>query len=88
MEFILSDEAKNDIIELKKENAKYAEKLWKLILDIEKEPYSGLGKPEQLKGNLQTYWSRRITPKHRLIYRLTEENILEILSCFGHYDDK
>lgn len=83
----LSESAVKDIYRLRKENAKYAAKLWDLILNIHKNPFDGLGQPEALKGDLQGHWSRRITGKHRLVYKL-EGNIIRIVSCFGHYDDK
>jgi toxin YoeB len=31
-----------------------------------REPFSGIGKPEALRHNWQSYWSRRITDEHRL----------------------
>ena len=65
----------------------YHLKFWDLILNIQETPFKGLGKPEALKGNLSGWWSRRISDKHRLIYRIKEEN-LELASCYGHYDDK
>ena len=61
-------------------------KILELITDIQKNPFSGLGKPEALKGNLKGYWSRRINDEHRLLYKVTNE-IIEIYKCYGHYDD-
>lgn len=55
-----------------------------LIRDIDKEPFKGLGKPEPLKGNWSGYWSRRIDNEHRLVYKVTSEQIL-IVKCKGHY---
>lgn len=84
---------RRDIPRLKKENVKLVAKLWEFILAIFKDPYDGIGKPEQLKGDSEGCWSRRLTDKHRLVYRIIEredeeEDILEILSCYGHYGDK
>jgi len=84
---------RRDIPRLKKENVKLVAKLWEFILAIFKDPYDGIGKPEQLKGDLEGCWSRRLTDKHRLVYKIIEredeeEDILEILSCYGHYGDK
>ena len=56
-----------------------------LIKDIQREPFSGIGKPEPLKYELQGYWSRRITDEHRLVYK-AEEDLLIIISCKYHYD--
>lgn len=81
---------KEDIAKLKKESVRLVAKLWELILAILKDPYDGIGKPKPLKGNFEGCWSRRLTDKHRLIYRIIEredeDDILEILSCFGRYE--
>ncbi len=55
-------------------------------MNMKKNPFSGMGKPEPLKYELQGYWSRRITDKHRLVYRV-ENELLIILSCKYHYDE-
>jgi len=59
-----------------------------LLKELEEHPETGTGKPEQLKKNLLGCWSRRITDKHRLIYRIEHEQItVVILRFYGHYDD-
>lgn len=47
-------------------------------------PFDGIGKPEALKGDLQGYWSRRITTEHRLVYKHKDEQLL-VASCRYHY---
>jgi toxin YoeB len=42
----------------------------KLIKDVQRSPFAGIGKPEPLKGGLAGWWSQRITGEHRLVYRL------------------
>ena len=59
-----------------------------LIEDIERNGHDGIGKPEQLRGNLSGWWSRRIDDKNRLVYRLVNDEAVEISQCKGHYDDK
>lgn len=61
---------------------KIIKKINELIKDIERNGNEGLGKPEHLKYELDGLWSRRITPEHRLIYKIDEENIY-ILQCRG-----
>ena len=61
------------------------EKVNTLIKDCRRSPFSGLGKPEPLKGNHKGWWSRRINKEHRLIYRL-EDDVLWINQCRFHYD--
>ena len=67
------------------EDRKVYARIVKLIKDIDRDPYSGLGKPEPLKYELKGLWSRRITDEHRLVYKATEEEIV-IVSCRFHYD--
>jgi len=70
---------KTDKILLKRINA--------VILDIKRNGYKGIGKPEPLTGNLSGWWSRRLDAKNRIVYRLNEDR-LEIIQCGGHYTDK
>ena len=83
---VISPIALKEIQLFKTGNQKLVFKLFELIEDIQNNNFSGKGKPEPLKGNYQGYWSRRINDEHRLIYKITPENI-EIISCFGHYGD-
>ena len=55
-----------------------------LIKDIEREPFSGLGKPEPLKHQLSGFWSRRIDSTHRLVYSVIYDELL-IAQCRDHY---
>ncbi|WP_072319741.1 Txe/YoeB family addiction module toxin [Microcystis aeruginosa] len=59
-------------------------KIVSLIKDVQREPFSGLGKPEALKHELSGLWSRRITKEHRLVYSLSDQEIV-IVSCKFHY---
>ena len=59
-------------------------KVNRLIKDIDRNGNDGIGKPEQLHGDLTGYWSRRINEKDRLVYS-TDENDIVILSCQTHY---
>ncbi len=56
-----------------------------LIRDIQRDPFSGMGKPEPLKFNFSGYWSRRIDQEHRLVYKVSDGNII-IVQARGHYD--
>ncbi len=60
-------------------------KIIELIKDIDRSPFKGLGKPEALKHQLRGFWSRRINDEHRLVYKVTEEEII-IASCKYHYE--
>ncbi|MBC7907929.1 MAG: Txe/YoeB family addiction module toxin [Rhodospirillaceae bacterium] len=59
-----------------------------LLRDIMRQPFTGLGKPEPLKGDLKGYWSRRITGEHRLVYRVEgsgEAQCVMVAMCRYHY---
>ena len=56
----------------------------RLIDDIRREPFGGIGKPEPLQYELSGYWSRRITEEHRLVYAVKEDT-LDIMQCRFHY---
>lgn len=61
-------------------------KIIELIKATVRDPYDGIGKPEPLRANLSGAWSRKIDEKNRLVYRVTESEIL-IESCRYHYSD-
>ncbi len=56
----------------------------RLIREIRREPFAGIGKPEPLKHALAGSWSRRIDQGHRLVYVYEDGNLL-ILQCRYHY---
>ena len=64
---------------------KNSQKINEIIKDIKRNGNEGIGKPEPLKHELSGYWSRRITDKHRFIYKLTETGIVAI-ACANHYE--
>ena len=47
-----------------------------LIRDIERDPFSGIGKPEPLRGNLSGMWSRRIDQSNRLVYEVSGDTLM------------
>jgi len=60
-----------------------------ILYELSEHPYTGSGQPEQLKHNLQGFWSRRINQKDRMIYSVDEDTVIvEIVSTIGHYSDK
>lgn len=73
-----------DLNEWVKLDKKIYHKIVDLIKDINRSPFTGLGKPEPLKYELSGYWSRRINDEHRLVYQVTDEQII-IIACKYHY---
>lgn len=63
---------------------KLALRIMRLLNDIERDPFTGLGKPEPLKGDTSGYWARRINDEHRLVYAVSEDHIM-IAQARYHY---
>jgi len=63
---------------------KQALRIIKLVQAIQRDPFTGLGKPEPLKYNLSNCWSRRIDQQHRLVYQVLADKI-RIIACRYHY---
>ncbi|MEV3962495.1 Txe/YoeB family addiction module toxin [Nocardia sp. NPDC050193] len=63
---------------------KMALRVMRLINDIDRDPFTGLGKPEPLKGDKSGYWSRRINDEHRLVYAVSGDTVL-IAQARYHY---
>jgi toxin YoeB len=84
---VLNDEAIEDMVFFASGQPKILSKIANLIESISKTPFEGIGKPEALKHDLAGFWSRRITDEHRLVYKLSGNEIL-IISCRFHYSNK
>ena len=84
MNKLFSDKAWQDIMEWSREDRKALKRIDALLQDIERNGHTGIGKPEALRHQLAGYWSRRITEKDRLIYKLDDDTIY-IAACKGHY---
>ncbi|WP_203967778.1 Txe/YoeB family addiction module toxin [Capnocytophaga stomatis] len=90
-EIIYSDEYLYDIERHQKAGQKIIlKKIATFLLELKENPTTGIGQVELLKGyGERNVYSRRIDKKHRLIYEVfEEEKCVEILSAYGHYDDK
>ncbi len=68
-----------------KSDKKLFERLQRLIVETARDPFVGVGKPEPLKGELRGYWSRRINDEHRLVYKISDEQLI-VISCKSHYE--
>ena len=84
MNKIFTDEAWKDYLYWFDTDKKQLKKINILIKEIDRTPYEGIGKPEQLKLNLQGFWSRRIDHEHRIIYKIENESIVFIAFRY-HY---
>ncbi len=84
MNVVFSARAWSQYLEWQAGDRKALKKLNTLIKECQRTPFTGLGKPEPLKGELSGLWSRRIDQEHRLVYRTTQAG-LEIIQCRYHY---
>ena len=66
------------------QDPKLSARISRMITDLRREPFTGIGKPEPLKNSLRGFWSRRITEEHRLVYSVSDAEIL-VASCRSHY---
>ncbi len=87
---ILMPEAERHLQEWRKSGQKKTLlKIAALLEELCEHPTTGTGKVEQLKGDLEGFWSRRINKESRLIYKIEEEIItVFVVSLKGHYGDK
>lgn len=76
----------NDYLYWQTQDKKKLKRINQLIKDIDRNAYSGIGKPEALSGDLAGFWSRRIDDTNRLVYRIKDGKI-EIIECRSHYGD-
>ena len=79
-----NSEAWKEYVEWQSKDKKILKKINEIIKDIQRNGNEGIGKAEPLKHELSGYWSRRITDKHRFIYKLTANEVI-IIGCANHY---
>lgn len=86
----LTQKAKDDIAKHKKSGNKAVEiKIKKILEELKNHPFTGTGKPEQLKHDLAGKWTRRINQKDLMIYTVSNKTVtVNVLSAMGHYSDK
>ena len=84
MKLIFSENAWGDYLYWQNTDKKILKHINKLIKDIQRNKYEGIGKPEPLKHNLSGYWSRRINVEHHLVYKIEKERIM-IAQLRYHY---
>ena len=84
MRTLFSEHAWEDYLQWQKTDRKTAQRSNGLIKEIQRTPYSGTGKPEQLRYALSGYWSRRIDGEHRIVYKV-EGDAVFIAQLRYHY---
>ncbi|AEA98845.1 addiction module protein [Alteromonas mediterranea] len=79
-----TDEAWNSYVYWQTQDKKTLKRINKLISDVKRSPFDGIGKPEPLKENLSGFWSRRIDDTNRLVYTV-DDTAITVISCRYHY---
>jgi toxin YoeB len=81
---VFTEQSWADYIYWINQDKKTLRKINKLIADVLRSPFEGIGKPEPLKENYSGFWSRRIDEKNRLVYSVTASTV-NIIGCRFHY---
>ena len=76
MRLVFAGEAWEDYLFWQKQDRKMVDRINRLIQEIKRHPFSGVGKPEALKHALAGFWSRRINDEHRMVYRIEGDSLL------------
>ena len=76
MKLVFAERAWEDYLYWQETDRKILARINHLIREIRREPFQGIGKPEQLRHALKGYWSRRITDEHRIIYKIEDDSVL------------
>ncbi|EOX3406400.1 Txe/YoeB family addiction module toxin [Vibrio cholerae] len=79
-----TDESWDDYLYWQTQDKKTLKRINKIINDVKRSPFEGIGKPEPLKENLSGFWSRRIDDTNRLVYAV-DDNTITVISCRYHY---
>ncbi|MCL2867210.1 MAG: Txe/YoeB family addiction module toxin [Clostridia bacterium] len=86
MKIVWFEEAWEDYVYWQSQDRKTVKRINQILQDSVRNGFSGIGKPEPLKGEFTGFWSKRIDDVNRLVFRI-QGGVLEVLSCKGHYDD-
>jgi toxin YoeB len=78
-------EAWSDYLYWQGQDRKTLLRISKLIVDVQRSPFEGIGKPEALQENLAGFWSRRIDETNRLVY-VVDDGQLTLIACRYHYE--
>jgi toxin YoeB len=84
VKLIFAATAWEDYLYWQQNDKRIVERINKLVKEVLREPFTGIGKPEPLKHALSGYWSRRITDEHRMVYRVDGDALL-IAQLRYHY---
>ena len=78
MRILWEEQAWEDYLGWQMEDKKTLRKINRLIKDIQRNRYEGIGKPEPLKENYSGWWSRRIDEENRIVYKEKDGAIVSL----------
>lgn len=84
MEIRFSSDAWDDYIYWQATDKKIVKRINELLKEACRTPFTGKGKPEPLRHDLQGCWSRRIDHEHRMVYR-ADTTTLTVFALRFHY---
>lgn len=84
MILVWDENAWEDHLWWRRQDRKTLKRINTLLVDIQRNGNDGIGKPEPLRYDFAGYWSRRITEEHRLVYKVTDDEV-RIAACRYHY---
>ncbi len=76
MKLVFAEAAWQDYLYWQTNDKQMLQRINKLIQEIQREPFAGIGKPEPLKHALSGFWSRRINDEHRIVYKVDNDSLL------------
>ena len=81
---VFHPEFREDLEYWVKTDRKTALRMLRIVEDVMRDPFQGIGKPEPLKYLAEGVWSRRLTREHRIVYRVREGRV-DFLQGRYHY---
>lgn len=84
MKLVFAERAWEDYLYWQATDRGRLERVNRLIKDILRSPFEGIGHPEPLRHELAGFWSRRIDREHRLVYLVRDEAV-HIVQARYHY---
>ena len=84
MRLVFTPNGWEDYLHWQKTDRAVLKRVSTLIEATMRDPFAGIGKPEQLKHVLAGAWSRRITEEHRLVYKVDSDDLI-VLQARYHY---
>jgi len=84
LQIVFAEHAWEDYLYWRRTDQTLLKRIHRLLQDIQRSPFDGIGKPEPLRHGLYGFWSRRINDEHRMVYKV-EGDSLYLAQLRYHY---